>query len=465
MQRLLVLCLAAVPIVTCSGPAQSQTSRSVAKLIAAAKGNHPASELPRMCVNAHAATATADKTLELMRTLGVDCARIDWNWDWIEREPGKYDWDGNVQTSPSGPVSFSSYFAAICNAGVLPIFVATYNNALYSAGPFAAISGAANIDGFTRFGVALAEQISALKCANPVIEVFNEPNLTVWTNGVQWSGSDYAPVLVKFSSAVKAARPGVKVFSGGVSPGGGTMPVPWIKQMIRAGEIFPQVDSFAVHPYNFHGPPHADLTPRPDQLLLDLQAFRIASGGSKPVSITEYGFPYAAVGDSLDKQGIYLGWAMLDAIVARVPYFVTYDLVDDGADYGATNENTYGLFFNGAALADHPLPGATSYGIKPSGMAFRSVTTAMASAKSYKVGYDNAASAATIAFEKPGGTSFAIWTISPTGPQAYSATIGEFTAVSCRDLLGKNVACNYANGKLSLALSTSVGPIIATASR
>ena len=61
--------------------------------------------------------------------------------------------------------------------------------------------------------------------------------------------------------------------------------------------------------------------------------------------------------------------------------------------------------------------------------------------------------------------SFAIWTINPTKLQAYSATIGEFASVRCRDLLGQNVACNYANEKLSLALSTSVGPIIATASR
>jgi hypothetical protein len=88
---------------------------------------------------------------------------------------------------------------------------------------------------------------------------------------------------------------------------------------------------------------------------------------------------------------------------------------------------------------------------------------AMASAKTYKVSYDNAASAATIAFEKPEGTTFAIWTTSPTKPQAYTATIGEFGSVTCKDLLGKNVPCGYANRKLSVTLSTSVGPVIATA--
>jgi hypothetical protein len=198
-------------------------------------------------------------------------------------------------------------------------------------------------------------------------------------------------------------------------------------------------------------------------LLLDLQAFRSASTASRPVAVTEYGFPYGAVGSSLDKQGIFLGWAMLNAIVAAVPYFVVYDLVDDGVDYGTTNENTFGLFFNGAASADHPVPAATPYGIKPAGTAVSSVTAAMASTKFYKVSYDSAASAATITFEKPEGTTFAIWTISAARPQAYSAMIGEFASVTCKDLLGRSVPCRYQEKKLSLILTTSAGPVIAIA--
>jgi hypothetical protein len=446
----------------CSGFG-AQAADLGATIIGNAKGSYPASELPTMCVNAHASTATASKTVALLKILGIGCVRIDWNWDVIEHDRrDEYNWSGETLSDPSGPVSFLSYFSTICGAGIQPIFVAAYNNPLYSNGVFTAISDGTNIDGYRNFGVALAKQISALKCANPTIETFNEPNLTIWTNGVQWSGADYAPVLNAFSAAVKAAHPGVRVFSGGVSPGRGIMPVPWIKQMV-SGETFPNVDSFAVHPYNFHEPGERAPTPLPDQLLLDLKAFRSASGRSKPISVTEYGFPYESVGSSLDKQGIYLGWAMLDAIVAGVTHFAIYDLVDDGVDYKTTGENTFGLFFNGTASSDLPLDGAVPYGIKPSGTAFRSVTTAMASTKSYKVGYDNPTNVATIAFEKPEGTTFAIWTTDAATTKSYSAAVGSFSSVTCKDLLGKQVSCSFAGGKLSITLSASVGPILATA--
>jgi hypothetical protein len=461
---LLVFPLAAIPTLLVGGSIWLATMDPVARIVSNAKGNHPASELPKMCVNAHVATATAAKTVALLKTLGISCARIDWNWNVLERDlPGKYDWNGNTLSDPSGPVSFSSFFSTICGAGIQPIFIATYNNPLYSTGVFTTISDATNIDGYKNFGAALAKQAAALNCLNPIIEAFNEPNLTIWTSGMQWSGSDYATVLRAFSAAVKATQANVMVYSGGVSPGGGTMPIPWIKQMVSTDETFPNVDSYAVHPYNFTEPPHPLPTPLPDQILLDLKAFQYSSGRSKPISITEYGFPYNSVDSNLDKQGIYLGWAMLDAIVAGVTHFASYDLVDDGVDYKATGENTFGLFFNGAASAGRPLDDAVSYGLKPSGTAFKSVTAAMASSRSYKVGYDNAAQAVRIAFQKAEGTTFAIWTTDAATPKSYVASLGRFSSVTCKDLLGRQVSCSFRGDKLSVTLTTSAGPIIVTA--
>lgn len=457
----LMLAISLISVVACSST--SDAADTVAKILSGAKGVHPASALPKMCINAHARTATASKTIELMQTLGSNCARIDWNWDVLERESGKYDWDGNTLSDPSGPVSFSTYFSAICGRGIQPMLIATYNNPLYSAGVFTAVSGAANIDAFAKFGAALATKAAELKCPSPVVEAFNEPNLTIWTSNVPWSGSDYVPVLSAFSAAVKATRTGATVFSGGISPGPGTMPLPWIKQFMSARETLPSVDAFAVHPYNYHQPPERVQTPLPDQILLDLKALRDAYGAMKPISITEYGFPWKSVGSNLDKQGIYLGWAMLASVVAGVTHFAAYDLVDDGVDYEASGENTFGLFFNGTASSGHPLSGATPYGIKPAGTAFKTVAAAMAGTKTYQIDYEASSGVASIAFEKQGSTSLAIWTTSPGKPRPYTSTIGRFKLVACHDLLGKEVACSYANDKLSVTLSTQVGPIIVSA--
>lgn len=444
----------------------AQDMRAVARVVRDEAGTYSGSTLPKMCVNAHVKTATAAKTVTLLETLRAGCVRIDWNWDIIERDrPGTYNWDGKTLTDPSGAVSFSSYFSTICGSGIQPILLAAYNNPLYAAGAFTAVSGPTNVEGYSNFGKALARQAKALKCPGPIIEAFNEPNLKIWTSGARWSGSDYAPVLRTFSAAVKTIGADVTVFSGGVSPGPGIMPVPWIMQLMSANTAFPDVDGLALHPYSYSQAADKIASPFPDQLLLDLKAFRAGSAGSKPIAITEYGFPYTAVGNNLDMQGIYTGWAMLASIVAKVSYFASYDLVDDGLDYGATGENTFGLFFNGASSAGHPVSDATSYGIKPAGTAFRSVTKTMASTKSYRISYDSAASAVVIAFEKSEGTTFAIWTTKRTRPQAYSAPIGQFGSVSCKDLLGKQLDCNYSGKNLSITLSVAVGPVLVTALR
>ena len=443
----------------------AQTS-PLTTLIDRAKGQHPASEMPVLCVNGHAATATAAQTITLLQVLGVKCVRIDWNWDAIEhKQQGRYDWNGNTLTDPSGPVSFSSYFSEICGAGIQPILLATYNNPLYAAAPFTLISTPINVTGFNNFGVALATQAAALKCPNPIIEAFNEPNLTIWTNGEQWTGAAYAPVLAEFSSAVKANFPGTKVFSGGVSPGPGIMPAPWIKQMVDAGKTFSDVDAFAIHPYNYHQPAERIPTPAPDQLLLDLKSFKAASGDSKPIAVTEYGFPRQSVGSDLRRQGIYVGWAVLDAIIAGVTHFTVYDLVDDGLDYESNGEHSYGLFFSLKASPGHPVEGAAPHAIKPAGTAFQTVASAMASATSFRVTRDNAASAVTIAFEKPEGITFAIWTTETASQKPYSATVGKFSSLTCKDLLGNTAPCRYTDGKLSASLSATIGPIIATALR
>jgi hypothetical protein len=334
--------------------------------------------------------------------------------------------------------------------------VVTYNNTLYASGVYRPIATEANAKAFANFAVAMVNHYAARCTGGLAIEVFNEPNLPAWTTS-QWTGSQYAQVLEKVSSAIKAVQPKVKVYSGGVSPGPGTQPPDvFVAEMTHAASLA-DVDAYAVHPYNYYLSRGFFLsqTLPPEQILVDLAKFRSSLGpNQRPVVNTEYGFPYQAVGNDLAVQARYLARAMLATIIGGYPLYTHYDLIDDGTDY-AIDQNTFGLFLSGKAKSP--------YAIKPVGIAFRSITQAMSGAWSYSVTYDYAQRLAAIAFTKPHGKIFAIETWDESGPKSYSNDIGPFLSVSCKDVLENPFKCSYSRGMLSMALTSAGGPVIVDA--
>lgn len=407
------------------------------------QGTFPPSRLPRICVSIHPSTASGTKNLALLQEVGATCARSDGaTWEGIETSKGIYNW-----------ASQDSFWLPICRAGLSVIMVPTYNNTLYAPSIFRPIAAGANTQAFVNFAVAMADHYASRCPGGLTIEVFNEPNLPIWTSS-QWTGSQYAPVLAAVSSAVKAAQPRVKVYSGGVSPGPGTQPPNvFAAEMTRAAR-FPHVDAYGVHPYNYSNSSPLR-TPPPEQILIDLAAFRDSLGRDrKPIANTEYGFPYHAVGNDLALQARYVARAMLATITGGYPLYTQYDLIDDGTDY-SNGENTFGLVYSGKAKPP--------YGMKPAGVAFEAVTRAMAGTKSYRVAYDVGQHVITIAFTKSAGKAFAIETWDADGPKSFLSSIGRFSTVTCQDVLGNPYACSYSDGKLSMMLTAASGPVIVTA--
>jgi len=420
--------------------------QDIAALITAAQGTFPAAQLPLMCVSIHQATATPAQNLKLLQKIGAHCARSDNNWNSIEREgaAGTYQWDG-----------FDDFWPVLCRAGIKPIMIVTYNNPIYAAGVFRPIVGGANIAAYQNFAVAIADHFIST-CPNMVEELFNEPSANNWTT-VPWSGKSYAQMLAPVSAAIKKAQPRVTVYSGGIgidpdAPGS------WIKDMVSAGLRFPAVDAYGLHPYD-SDEAFSNKTPPPEKLLVNAAHFAedaAGAGQGKPIANTEYGFSLPSTGDDPVRQGIYVARGMLASIIGKYPLHTHYDLIDDGVDQ-TDHENTFGLFRNG----DFKVP----YEMKPAGRAFSTITSAMAKAKTFTVNFDAALSAPSIAFEKPGGTAFVIWTYDRNGSKSYEHPIGPFKQISCKDVLGKSYPCRYAGGTLSLSLTESGGPVVVTALR
>lgn len=435
-----------------------------------ASGTYSASLLPKWCVNAHTSTASGAQNVTLIQTLGAQCARVDaTNWDAVEQSLGVYTWTGS-----------DALWNPICAANIQPIFIATYNNTLYGAASvFTTISGSTQINGYSNYVVAaLNRLVGTNHCSNPIAELFNEPNLTQWTTST-WAGSAYIGVATTTAAAAKAAQPSTIVITGGASPGVGTEPPQlWLGGAVGSSPALTNISGYGLHPYNYNEGTPA-LTPLPTlALTVDTLAFSqvaasgVGGGTNKPIYITEYGFPLQAFGaapsscaspSTCQTQGLYLAYAMLTAIPLFTPYFVQYDLVDDGTSYSASDQNTFGLFYNGSASSGNPVTGATAYGIKPQGQAFQSITGCTAGATSFNLSYDTTLNVETEAFNKSTGKCFAVFTWDASGTKSYSATIGTFSSVTCKDVFGNSFVCTYSGGVLSASISTTTGPLIATA--
>lgn len=443
-------------------------------------GTYAASLLPKWCVNTHTGNSTGSipaggssgspGNAYLLGVVGAQCARVDaTNWDQVEQSLHVYTWTAS-----------DALWNVICGAGINPIFVATYNNTLYGVGSvFTLISGSTDITGATNYVVAgLNRLIGTNGCTNVVVEFFNEPNLTIWTTGI-WSGPAYAGVAATIAAAAKTAQPSIKFITGGASPGVGTEPPQaWLGGVVGAGVSVANFDGYGFHPYNYNeGTP--SLTPIPaTQLVLDTLAFsQIGASGvgqstAKPIYITEYGFPLQAFGSGpsacvspsvCQTQGIYMAYAMLTSVALFLPYFTEYDLIDDGVDYGF-DQDTFGLFYNGSASSGSPVTGATPYGIKPQGTAFKSVTGCTVGATSFSLSYNVANNVETETFNKSGGACLAIFTWDASSTKSYSASIGTFSSVTCKDVLGNAVSCTYSGGTLTIpSVSVAAGPVLATA--
>lgn len=434
-------------------------------------GTYSASLLPKWCVNAHTTTATGAQNVTLMQTVGAQCARVDaTNWDAVEPSPAPpYSWTAS-----------DALWNSICAAGIQAIFVATYNNTLYGAASvFTTISGSTQITGYSNYTVAALNRLVGTNgCTNPVAELFNEPNLTQWTTST-WAGSAYIGVASTVAAAAKAAQPSTTVITGGVSPGTGTVPPQlWLGGAIGSSPSLANISGYGLHAYAYNESIPA-LTPLPaTQLATDTLAFSqvaasgIGGGTSKPIYITEYGFPLQAFGavpascaspSICQTQGLYLAYGMLTAIPLFVPYFVQYDLIDDGTSYSASDQNTFGMFYNGSATSGNPVTGATAYGIKPQGQAFQSISGCTVGTITFNLSYDTILNIETEAFTKSTGKCLAIFTWDASGTKAYSTNIGTFSSVSCKDVFGNSFACTYSGGVLSASISTTTGPLIATA--
>lgn len=465
MKRFAAACLLLLNCVSASAFLGTVTQRNLsvqAQVFYNTQGSYPASALTAFGVNSHLSNSTGAiptaNNIALMQAVHAKYGRVDsCNWDTVELSLGVYTW--------TTCDSWLTAVGASCLSGITPIFVATYNNNLYTgSGVFRTVTAGANTTALSNWIVAGVNRY-ATACPGMMVEAFNEANLTIWTT-TQWLGSAYAAFVSTVATAIKAAQPGIKVITSGASPGPGVAPNPWIAGVAGAGQSLVNVDAYGLHPYSYNEGTPALTTPPWFQLPLDVASFAVmaGSGGApKPTYVTEYGVPLQGLGATpttqLNAQGYYAGDADLVAIALKIPVFIWYDLIDDGINYSATDQNTFGLFYNGSASSGNPVTGATPYGRKPAGTAISTIEACKNNlVGNFTLAFDAATQTESETFPSAAGACIGLFTLAPSA--AFSKAIGTFSAVTCADVIGNAVTCTYVGGTLSITLAAGTDVIV-----
>lgn len=277
--------------------------------------------------------------LRLASTLGTTIVRIDLNWPWIEKQPGRYDW-----------ALYDAFAAELEKLRLRPLFILNRPNPLYGATYDAVVDGKRDrgpappstplqIAAFARWAAAAAERYQHL---NPIWELWNEPDQ-----------EGFWPPTPNPQSYVALAREACLAIKQRVSkafvtgPGAAQMPTVWrprkplIQAMLNDKELLTCLDAISLHTHRFKQTP--ETVSRDYAVLRDnyLAAWPAAIP-KKPIIDTEWGDSVYRSGISEDTQALWLPRMFLTNLMEQVRLTNWYCLMDVGTD-DSEMEHRFGL--------------------------------------------------------------------------------------------------------------------------
>lgn len=246
-----------------------------------------------------------DKEVKQIADAGFRFVRMDFIWDSIEKEKGKYDF-----------TQYDSLMTALDRHGVRPLFILDYGNKLYDDG--LAPHTDQGRQAFAAFARAAA---SHFKGRGILWEIWNEPN-----GGGFWhpkpNPEHYALLASVTAKAIHEADKNATV----LAPALAGMDLGYIETTFAKG-ILDNIDVVSVHPYRGQYPETAAVDYVRLRGLIDRYA---PKGKSIPIVSGEWGF--SAVDMSVDQQAQYLVRQFLINMMSGVKLSIWYDWHDDGQD-------------------------------------------------------------------------------------------------------------------------------------
>ena len=349
--------------------------------------------------------------LDQIAAAGFRFVRMDFTWDNIEKEKGKYNF-----------TPYDQLLSDLDKRGMRTIFILDYSNPLYNEGISPATDSARKA--FADFaGTAAAH----FKGRGVIWEIWNEPNGGFWRPKA--NAADYVKLAKVTYAAVKKADPGCTVIAPALAGGD----LGFLEQAYKEG-LLEATDAVSVHPYGAARPEDAAKLYKNVRTLAakyspDQKQYQVISG--------EWGYP-AVHGFTVEKQGDYLARMFLSNLMNGIPLSIWYDWHDDGPD---PNEPEHHF---GTVYAD--------YKEKPAYIAMRTLSSELLG-YSFALRLDSESDEDyLILFQRNGDYRLAAWT---TGKPHSIKTPLDVNGVEITSISGAKQQVKVENGKLKLDLSES----------
>lgn len=274
------------------------------------------------------------------------------------------------------------------------------------------------------------------------VEVWNEFNGSFSKGPAAKRPDAYLRLLERTYRAVKAERPDLKV----VGPAAVTLPYSWLEQLFSLGALR-YLDAVSVHPYIYPRQPDTARDSLSDLLGRLHATIRRHNGGqTKPLQLTEIGWPTHQGGVSVRDQARYAVRALVMALSAGVERYFWYNLVSSGPD-PSKREHNFGL-------VRHPEDPRGAYTPKPAYVALATAARRLSGAR-FVAQEPLPDPVYSYLFERDGNPLRVMWVAKrggaqPDGPEVQLRAEGPLTVTG---LYGKTHRLGPQGGTVSLRLS------------
>jgi hypothetical protein len=244
--------------------------------------------------------------MDMLARAGFRWVRMDFGWEGIEREKGRYDFS-----------AYDRLLATLDAHKIRAVLIFDYSNPRYDGG----LSPASD-EGRTAFARWAAASVRHFRNRGVLWEMYNEPNIGFWKPKTDVKA--YIKLALAVGKALRKAEPGELY----IGPASSEMPVPFLEECFKAG-LLDYWAAVSVHPYRQGNPETVDFDYARIRKLIGRYA---PKGKTIPIIAGEWGYSSAWKHFGETEQGKMFPRECLMNLANGVPLSIWYDWNDDGPD-------------------------------------------------------------------------------------------------------------------------------------